>query len=270
MKIGIRNTKKSRVDARLLVLALLLFVGCAVSKQGPKANPISGATVVHIPGGMFIAGDTPGGQLDRINPLPRMEIFVDEFWIMETPVTNAQYAACFAAGACPDPLDPEDNPHYFDAAYADHPVVFISWFGAVDYCEWTGGRLPTEVEWEKAARGTDGRSYPWGEDNLVTAYAWVAQPKESTTVPVGSFAAGASPYGVLDLGGNVREWVADWYAEDTVPHPSNPTGPDDGELKVLRGAAWSDSKAHALTFARFAHDPASPGQNRGFRCVYSD
>ena len=163
----------------------------------------------------------------------------------------------------------QTNPRYTDPAFADHPVVYIAWQAAQDYCAWSGGRLPTEAEWEKAARGTEGLKFAWGNtspsETQVNANNIVGD-----TTPVNQYPEGASPYGVLDMGGNVREWVWDWYDPYYYQYApaSNPSGPVSGDKKVLKGASFSDIYRFARPGNRLAHDPHSPGINRGFRCVY--
>ena len=162
----------------------------------------------------------------------------------------------------------------------NHPVAMVTWFGAKAYCEYFGGRLPSEIEWEKAARGTDGRPYPWGSDRPDGSQANMSgedDPYEQTA-PVGSFPAGASPYGVMDMTGNAREWVADWYQKDYYANaPSaNPPGPESGELdmRVSRGGSYAEAGHHSRTSDRMPQkpdlEPKTVPFTIGFRCAPSD
>jgi formylglycine-generating enzyme required for sulfatase activity len=230
-----------------------------------KVSSSDGMVLMYIPAGEFIMGED-GGYSNS----PQHVIYLDAFWIDQTEVTIAMYAKCVQAGKCNLVQNgPTDN-HFNDPAFADHPVIYVTWFDAVSYCQWVGRRLLTEAEWEKAARGTDGRFFPWGFaspgisllnfNNLV-----------GDTSPVGSYPLGASPYGVFDLAGNVREWVADWFRTNYYKHsPSqNPQGPAAGEERVLRGGAFNDPPNGVRVTTRFSHVPDSPGMNRGFRCASS-
>jgi formylglycine-generating enzyme required for sulfatase activity len=177
-------------------------------------------------------------------------VYLDAFEIAKYPLTNLQYKAFLDAN--PDHEAPRHwNDRMFPVGKANHPVVYISWFDAQAYVTWlsreTGKqyRLPTEAEWEKAARGNDGRTYPW-EGEFDASKCNVEETVGDTT-PVGIYPAGASPYGVMDMAGNVWEWCADWFAEDYYKQADNrnPTGPDKGQLRVWRGGSWLD-----------LHDPA--------------
>ena len=229
------------------------------------------APMVYVPAGPF-----PMGSTASTDEAPVHEVVLDAFWIDQYEVTNRQYELCVDAGACspPETGGSETRAAYFgEEAYADYPVAFVDWFQADAYCQWTGGRLPTEAEWEKAARGTDERVYPWGNDAPtcdLTNYeiapsTWCV----GDTSEVGSYPAGASPFGALDMAGNLWEWVADWYAADyysTSPE-ANPTGPLNGADKVIRGGAWGYYEDGVRSADRGWSAPSIAYRNGGFRCV---
>jgi len=209
---------------------------------------------------------------------PAHPVSLDAFYMDQYEVTNAHYKTCVAAHVC---KEPSDTYRYNAFGYTDHPVVYVDWNQAKAYCEWRGARLPTEAEWEKAARGTDGRTYPWGEgiscdranyyDSLHGRFCVgdsVGYPGDTT--PVGSYESGVSPYGIYDLAGNVWEWVADWYSESYYPSSpaSNPVGPDSGEDRVVRGGASNTDRVDSLgTANRNKNDPDFSHISFGFRCA---
>ena len=174
------------------------------------------------------------------------------------------YRRCVQAGQC---TEPAHSPRYSRSAYGQHPILGVAWTQAVDYCAWAGRRLPTEAEWEKAARGTDGRLYPWGNEAPDSTRLNFAHHVDDTAV-VGSYPAGASPYGVLDLAGNVWEWTADGYDEDYyLEGPrENPPGGTSVNQKVLRGGSWNTEAHNVRVSNRFW---GFPGRNDtdGFRCA---
>lgn len=235
----------------------------------PVFNPFDLMELVYVPTGDFLMGASPYDSAREPNEEPRHTVFLDAFWISKTQVTNTMFNACAAAGVCAYSVSHTTNPHYLDPFYASHPVVYVSWEMAQTYCEWTGGRLPTEAEWEKAARGPDGARYAWGEE-LPRLKFVNAGNEYGTTTTVGLFPYGKSYYGAFDMGGNLREWVSDWFDPDYYQYApaSNPTGPETGEKKVLKGASFSDEFRYCRVSNRLSHEPGSPGIVRGFRCVY--
>lgn len=232
-------------------------------------NPADGMRLIYIPAGEFLMGSSKYDRDLETNEVPQHEVTLDAYWISQTQVTNAMYNQCVAEDACKYSAGHEINPRYLDPAFSDHPVVYVTWQAAMNYCAWSGGRLPTEAEWEKAARGIDGRKFAWGNNSAAPELV-NANNTSGDTTPAGQFTQGASPYGVLDMGGNVREWVWDWYDSYYYQYTSedNPAGPVQGEKKVLKGASFSDIYRFTRPANRLAHDPTSPGANRGFRCVY--
>lgn len=225
-----------------------------------------GAPAVLIPQGKFLMGD------DEV--LPRKEIYLDAFYIDKYEVTTALYAKFLEATGS------VTQPDEWEAAvlptHGDRPVVGVRWFDADAYCKWAGKRLPTEAEWEKAARGTDARPFPWGEqapDASLARYGGkssAAAYKEGLS-PVGSHEAGKSPYGVHDMAGNASEWVSDWYMDGYVAgQDTNPTGPTQGDRKVLRGGGWYDPPDRLSSTKRWYANPHDHrADDLGFRCAWS-
>jgi len=239
--------------------------------------------MVYVPAGNFLMGSTDADNNAAGDEKPQHTVHLDAFWIDRTEVTNAQYRKCAAAGACRAPTTCDrGDPAYGDASKADHPVVCVSWDDARTYCQWAGVRLPIEAEWEKAARGTDGRLLPWGNDfdchkgnfddeQAVDLYVVPGGPNcdgYAQTAPVGSYPAGASPYGAVDMAGNVFEWVSDWYDSGYYSRSPdrNPKGPETGQYRVLRGGSWHDNWNLTRCANRYNPDPASRVYDIGFRC----
>jgi len=224
-----------------------------------------GMRMVYVPAGEFSMGSKNGsGEEDET---PAHIVSLDAFWVDQTEVTNAMYRLCVAAQVC---QLPGGVTFYNDPQYAQHPVVYVSWKQADSYCRWAGRRLPTEAEWEKAARGTDRRIYPWGNQTPNGRLANFGQNEKGTT-PVGHYSPqGDSAYGCADMAGNVWEWVQDWYAPDyykTSPQ-QNPTGPK-GTYKVVRGGGWYNDSSYLHSASRYSHEPGFYDINFGFRCVAS-
>ncbi len=239
----------------------------------PTPTPISAPPegMVFVPAGEFIMG-SPEGEGDD-DEHPQRTVYLDAFYIGKYEVTNAEYKECVDAGACDPPSMNSSytrDPYYGNPEYDNYPVIYVSWYDAQAYCDWKGVRLPTEAEWEKAARGTDGQEYPWGNE----------APDETklnheltvgNTTEVGSYPDGASPYGAMDMAGNVYEWVADWYDPDYYREAPNrnPQGPDSGNSRVLRGGSWFNDQGFARCAYRSGFYPVYRGSYGGFRVAAS-
>lgn len=232
------------------------------------------AEMVRVPGGTFIMGS---GYSTPRDYNPAHTVYVNEFFIDKYEVTNGQYARCVQAGVCSPPQSFKSNTreHYFDdpSVYGKFPVIFVTWLNAKTYCEWRGARLPTEAEWEKAARwnGPDdpgGNLYPWGDEQ--PSYNWVNFNGQDTT-EVGIFPLGKSEVGAYDMAGNVLEWVYDFYAPEYYQKSPerNPLGPSSSTYgHVARGGAWSSVEDWQLwTFRRFYYQPTNARSDLGFRCA---
>jgi len=243
----------------------LLTVGSGVSDTtqiGKEYTPhgTKGGPMLYIPAGEFIMGSDSGGTDEK----PVHKVYLDEFFIDKYEVTNRQYQQCVSAGSC-NPNIKKDN-----STNLQQPVVNVDWTQASTFCSWAGKRLPTEAEWEKAARGTDGRTYPWG-GGIDCSRANYRDCNHGKSKTVGSYPRGASPYGAMDMAGNVWEWTADWYDEKYYASSPNrnPKGPSSGSLRVLRGGGWNGS-ADALRVAyRLTGYPTLPDHCGGFRCAKS-
>jgi eukaryotic-like serine/threonine-protein kinase len=234
-------------------------------------RPADGMQMMDVPAGEFMMGSN---DLDG-DEKPVHKVFLDEFWIDQTEVTNGMYAKCVSEGACKPPIRSSSSfrDSYFDnPKFVDYPVIYVSWEAAKGYCAWAGGKLPSEAEWEKAARGTDERTYPWGNETPTCELANYSGC-QIDTVAVGSYPDAASPYGVLDMAGNVWEFVSDWYGElyYSQSPASNPPGPasGDGGYVVLRGGSWVEAIDYQGSAYRLDDGPENMYVNFGFRCASS-
>ena len=253
-------TTEKKIEETLLSISeaagLEMNAEPATSVPTTNAQPVN---MVFVPAGEFIMGDNHTVSLDA-------------FWIDKTEVTNGMYAVCVEAGACQLPRSERSNtrdPYYGIGQFEDYPVVHVSWNDASAYCAWVGGRLPTEAEWEKAARGTDGRQFPWGDADPRGIQGLLNFQGQDTTA-VGSYPDGASRYGALDMAGNVSEWVADWFSPAYYNNPpaSNPLGPESGEYRVWRGGSWANTSVERVfTYSRTGNLPTDSSGGIGFRCA---
>jgi formylglycine-generating enzyme required for sulfatase activity len=226
-------------------------------------------TQVFVPAGSFLMGSEGVAESWK----PAHEVALDGFWFDRTEVTNAQYAACVAAGVCTPPDNagsdlPDDTNS--DPAFADHPVVNVTWFDADAFCRWADGRLPTEAEWEYAARGPESLTYPWGDTPVPCAEPDYDVFCDGEIAAVGSQPANASWVGALDMVGNVWEWVNDWYDPGYYAESprANPQGPETGRERVNRGSTGFE-EIYASAAARYARQPDEGWEGVGFRCAQS-
>jgi len=243
----------------------------------PTASPFPeeftddyGVAMRLVPAGEFMMGGDKRGD-----EIPIHTLFLDAYYIDKYEVTNRLYKTCVDAGICQPPvyvssytrLKPFN--YYENSEFDDFPVIFVDWNMAKTFCEWRGARLPTEAEWEKAARGTDARTYPWGEgiDCTKGNFKYGNEDCNEDTTAVGSYEEGKSPYGVYDMGGNVWEWVSSLYK----PYPYDATDGrenlNSSEKRVIRGGSWYFSDSFAQTSLRYPKEATILEYDVGFRCA---
>jgi formylglycine-generating enzyme required for sulfatase activity len=220
--------------------------------------------MVLVPAGEFIMGSDDRGSEDE---RPAHTVTLEDYYIDKYEVTNQLYATCVDEGVCDPPGDSGSftrDLYYEDPEFGKFPVIFVSWENATEFCQWRGARLPTEAEWEKAARGTDGRNYPWGEDLTCDLANYDACTGD--TVEVGSFINDVSPYGVYDMAGNIREHVEDWF--NAYPGGDPQVSEFYGETyKVVRGGSYDSNASAARTTNRAEFLPDNFNHRVGFRCA---
>jgi formylglycine-generating enzyme required for sulfatase activity len=240
------------------------------------AQPVASfRDMVEVPGGAFIMGcDTQDPHCEE-DERPLHRVILDRTFIDRTEVTASAYRACVVDGACREP-GKETECTFGVEDRSDHPVNCVDWSQASEFCRWAGKRLPTEAEWERAARGVEGGLYPWGnEPEASCTHAVMVEDGGNgcgtdQTWPVGSKPKGLSPVGALDMAGNVWEWTADWYAHYSAGSQSvNPRGPDSGTERVIKGGSWDDQSGAPIlrAAARVGNAPETSGRYLGFRCA---
>ncbi|MEE4193877.1 MAG: formylglycine-generating enzyme family protein [Anaerolineae bacterium] len=289
-----------------IVFAFVLITGCSPPVEAlpseestSQTRAADGMVMVYVPAGTFHMGSPLS---ERSSPTHRVTL--DAFWIDQTEVTNTMFAdflnemgnqnedgvdwwepGAGSRGVVYGHIDEDEGVFSPEPGYENHPMVEISWYGAAAYCEWAGGRLPTEAEWEYAARGPEALLYPWGNEfdgTLVNycdtncTYDWKDAAYDDgypEWAPVGSYPDGASWCGAYDMAGNIWEWVQDWWTENySTPTPlEDPMDPQTGTLYVVRGASWFDDRSAMQVFTRTGLTPSSYRMHWvGFRCVSSE
>jgi eukaryotic-like serine/threonine-protein kinase len=267
------STKASSQEEHSLFLPLVV---------ADHYSPIPPEGMVFVPAGAFQMGVDGASCIN----CPIHTVFLEAFFIDIFEASNSQYSRCVIAGACEPPVTVSSKTrsfYYGNPQFDDYPVINISWYDALSYCTWAGKRLPTEAEWEKSGRGVkDLRPYPWGYDapdcsrvNYIHTIGLDETPCVGDTSPVDRYPLGASPYGLLNMAGNVWEWVADWYADfyyqtyQPDSWPPNPIGPEDGVFKVVRSGSFNHIWIGIEVTNRLGQSPnrscASP--YIGFRCA---
>lgn len=272
-----RNTV-GRYATRFLRMTMAVTAVVACTHWFPietlaASHEVDPVPMITIPAGEFLMGSPEG--IGRQDERPQRSVYLDKFAIDQIEVTNERYMTFVKATGHRTPPNPYGTGPLVSVTGIEHlPVVQTTWYDAKAYCTWAKKRLPTEAEWEKAARGTDGRLYPWGNEPPTAKRANFDREweDEKTLHPVGSMSDGDSPYGVKDMAGNAREWVSDWYDADYYQDApkSNPPGPDKkGVVRSIRGGSWHSPASDITTTARGRGGFALQTHGTGFRCARS-
>jgi formylglycine-generating enzyme required for sulfatase activity len=234
--------------------------------------PADGMALVYIPAGAFWMGSAQDSAISEPDEQPQHKVTLSAFWIDRSEVTNAMYALCVQAKACTPPGETGSfglDSYYDGAGYGDYPVIHVSWYQASQYCAWAGRRLPSEAEWEKAARGgLEQALYPWGDQQPDCSRANFDNNGvvcNNDPVQVGSYPPNG--YGLFDMAGNVWEWVNDWYGPYTAAEANDPDGAPQGEQRLLRGGAWNVLGQDLRVAVRLGFEPVNTSMVAGFRCA---
>jgi len=281
-----------QILSRILFLVVIVFVaaGCGEPSKPPyttQTSPIDGKTMVRVPAGKFVLG-TPAEQAATLTEqfdlpkgffraeMPSQTMTLDEFYIDQTTVTHAEYQKFldahpnrdvpYVASPAARSFNWDKITRAFPAQRDQFPVVLISWDDAAAYCQWAGKRLPSEAEWEKAARGTDGRIWPWGNAWDASKANSVEQRNDAAMIG-GQFPGGASPYGALDMVGNVWQWTSTLYKPYPYDANDGRADPQTPGARVTRGGAWAFGPSVTRTATRNRFDPQSVSLSIGFRCA---
>ncbi len=291
---GGSETAATATTASQIIAALTALAPTHTPPPPPTETPIptpaplvdekTGARMLFMPSGVFRLGNDEG----EADQQPSLIVRIDSFYIDETEVTNGQYQQCVAAEVCTPPLNRGAtfySTYYGNTTYDDYPVIYVTWYQADTFCRWRDARLPSEAEWERAASFDPAAlvkyQFPWGDtfDGERLNFCDRGCPREDQdatiddgyrdTAPVGSYPAGRSSIGALDMAGNVMEWVNDWYQSDYYEEAvdANPLGPIDGVTKALRGGSWLSPAEDVTTMGRSHFDPTVARANLGFRCA---
>jgi formylglycine-generating enzyme required for sulfatase activity len=274
-RVSARRGGRVRTSIILTILLLLMLDTNANAQldrlrksKALDTTAVAETPMVEIPAGEFAMGLDGVQALEDERPMHR--VWVGSFSMDLHEVTTTQYAAFRAVT---NRLAPWQWNTVDLSQHSDRPVIGVDWSDADAYCRWKGNRLPTEAEWEKSARGTDGRLYPWGNrvpsKDLANFALGARFSYSQVLMPVQSYEQGKSPYGLYQMAGNVWEWVQDWYAANyyEISPERNPQGPEQGQFKVLRGGSWSDLPKYLLTYGRFKLPPETRNSYTGFRCA---
>ena len=273
MMTDLRSRSTSFKKMTIVMITVLSFMQSLSVGAVPGTKETDTVPMVTIPAGTFLMGNPEGKG--REDERPQRSVYLDEFTIDQVEVTNQRYMEFVKATGHRSPPNPYGTGSLQSIKGLEElPVVQTTWYDAKAYCTWAKKRLPTEAEWEKAARGIDGRLYPWGNEPPTAKRANFDREweDEHTLHAVGSLPDGDSPYGVKDMAGNVREWVSDWYDAEYYHHAPdrNPQGPDKkGVVRSIRGGSWHSPASDVTVSARGRGGFALQTHGTGFRCARS-